>query len=259
MTNKKLPDFVIIGAQRCGTTSLYNSVTRHPSILPATRKEIHYFDLNFKKGIEWYQSQFPDQKEGTITGEASPYYIFHPLVPKRMHDLLQDIKIIILLRNPISRVISHYLHEKITLMTETLPFPEAIRNEESRLSGEESRILQEKDYYSFAHQHYSYLARGRYAEQIDRWVELFDRKQIMIVKSEEMFSNPNKVVGQILQFLGLSNDIMNFDFPHLNNQQLSYVGNRNVVLDVITLQLMRDYFKEPNIKLYEKYGIDFRS
>src|SRR5947209_2592633 len=107
-----MPGFLIIGAQRCGTTSLYDDLVKHPSIATASQKEIHFFDLNFQKGIDWYQAQFPGLgQKGFITGEASPYYIFHPLAPKRILAAAPEIKLIVMLRNPVNRAYSHYQHE----------------------------------------------------------------------------------------------------------------------------------------------------
>src|SRR5262245_18320944 len=102
------PHFIIIGAQRCGTTSLYNYLIRQLGVIPAAMKEVHFFDLNYQKGNEWYFSQFPELGRDQITGEASPYYIFHPRVPQRIKNLLPSIKLIVLLRNPTNRAFSHY-------------------------------------------------------------------------------------------------------------------------------------------------------
>lgn len=108
----KTPDFIIIGVQKGGTTSLYSYLTQHPQIAPATQKEIHYFDFNFDKSTDWYCSHFSTSSEGEylLAGEASPYYIFHPQVPQRIYDLFPQVKIIALLRNPVERAISHYYY-----------------------------------------------------------------------------------------------------------------------------------------------------
>ena len=131
----KLPNFLIIGAQRCGTTTLYNQLVSHPDISPATTKELHYFDINFSKGIQWYKEQFNDER---IIGEASPYYIFHPLCPKRIFDIIPEVKIIVLLRNPVERAYSHYWHE-IRLGKENLSFEDAISEESSRIKNESKK------------------------------------------------------------------------------------------------------------------------
>ena len=117
---RDLPDFAIIGAQKAGTTSLYNFITKHPAIAPASIKEVEYFSMRYSLGESWYRSNFPMDlsrrrlakkiNQEIITGEASPYYLFHPTAPNRMKDLLPDAKLIVILRNPVDRAYSHYHH-----------------------------------------------------------------------------------------------------------------------------------------------------
>ena len=106
---RMLPDFVIIGAQKSGTSSLYDFVVQHPAILPAAKKELHYFSLGYKKGEYWYRLRFPIRaSQKLLSGEASPIYLFYPMVPGRMKKLLPDVKLIVILRNPVDRAYSHY-------------------------------------------------------------------------------------------------------------------------------------------------------
>ena len=200
----KPPDFIIIGTQKGGTTSLYNYLIQHPQIAPATQKEVHYFDLNFHKSPDWYYAQFPQPQNGShkITGEASPYYIFHPQVPGRIYDLCPQVKIIALLRNPVERAISHYYYY-IKIQYETLSLEEAIASEPERLKGEIEKLLANPNYYSYQHQHYSYLSRGIYADQLPAWMKLFPKSQISIIKSEDLYSNPSEIFNTVLEFLEL--------------------------------------------------------
>ena len=119
------PNFLIIGAQRCGTTSLYNYLIQHPQIVPSSKKEVHFFDLNFHLGQSWYEKHFPEVSDNILTGEASPYYIFHPLCPKRIFDYDPSVKLIVILRNPIDRAYSHYRHI-VRLGHEPLKFEDAL-------------------------------------------------------------------------------------------------------------------------------------
>src|SRR5579872_7315495 len=123
----------------------------HPKIQFSKIKELHFFDIDFNKGIEWYRSNFPDEiikhDKGLITGEATPYYIFHPLVPKRIFEFAPKIKLIILLRNPVDRAYSHYHHE-VNLSVEKLSFEEALKAESGRLEGELDKIKSDETYYS---------------------------------------------------------------------------------------------------------------
>ena len=185
------PSFIIIGAQRAGTTSLYSYLTEHPLIAPAAMKEVHYFDVHFAKGDDWYWQQFSAPgKESEITGEASPYYIFHPLAPERIARLLPQVKLITLLRNPVDRALSHHQHET-RRGKETLPFAEALAAEEDRLRGEADRIRRELGYRSTAHQWHSYRSRGCYMDQIEQWLPHFPREQFLFLLSERFYADPS--------------------------------------------------------------------
>ena len=197
-----MPDFFIIGAQRGGTRSLYEYLSGHPDIQPARTEEVHYFSLFFDRGRRWFLSQFPPLGPGQITGEASPYYLFHPLAAERLHAVAPEAKLIVLLRNPVDRAFSHYQLE-VRQGNEPLSFEEAIAAESSRLAGEVERILDDDTYASFAHQHYSYLARGRYVEQLRRWFSLFPRDQFLVLKSENFYRDPAAGYRQVTDFLGL--------------------------------------------------------
>ncbi len=208
------PDFLIIGTQRGGTTSLYRYLERHPSIMPAVmNKGIHYFDTNFDKGSTWYRSNFPTTVakalrryrtgvDRVVSGEGSPYYMFHPLAPRRIKELLPDIKAIMMLRDPIARAHSHYQHE-VARGFEELSFEDALEAEEARLSGEEDRMLADPGYYSFHHQHHSYIARGLYIDQVRRWHRLFEPKDLLVVDSGAFFRDPDTEFHRVLRFLDL--------------------------------------------------------
>src|SRR5581483_7937596 len=205
-----LPDFIIIGAQRGGTTSLYAYLSQHPQIAPAVTKEVHFFDNNFEKGIGWYRTQFPFLieksiaknigKQNFITGEASPYYLFHPHVPERVAKVVPGAKLIVLLRNPVDRAYSHYYHE-VELGHEKLSFEEALAQEEARTHEECARIVADQHYRSYNHQHYTYLSRGIYANQVQRWLNLFPREQLLVIKSEDFYADPDGIFQQTLAFL----------------------------------------------------------
>ncbi len=199
-----MPNFLIIGTQKGGTTSLYNYLIQHPQILAASAKEVHFFDFNFSKGINWYRSQFPAivDNQNTITGEASPYYLFHPLVPARVYQHFPQLKLIVLLRDPITRALSHYYHE-VRLGFENLSLSEAISKEAERMQGEIEKIIADENYYSYNHQHYSYLSRGIYIEQLQRWQKYFPSQQFLIIKSEDFYANPGAIVQEVLKFLEL--------------------------------------------------------
>ena len=248
MTN--IPYFLIIGAQKCGTTSLYNYLLDHPQIVSATTKEVHFFDFNFAQGWDWYLRHFPAPVGGGkfITGEASPYYLFHPLVPERVGGLLPRVKLIVLLRNPAERAWSHYHHE-VRLGFESLPFEEAMDAETARLAGEVEKMRLDAHYYSYNHQHYTYLARGIYVEQLQRWMELFPRNQFLILKTEDLEANPEAVVSETLKFLGLP--------EAQGGVKVRYNAGAYPQMSDRWRQKLGEYFRSHNQRLEEYLGLNF--
>ncbi len=259
---RSLPDFIIIGAQKSGTTSLYNFLAQHPLVIPATTKEIHFFDNvnnNFARGRNWYRSHFPSSlykiykkathKQGFITGEASPYYIFHPLVPRRISEMVPRVKLIVLLRNPLDRAYSHYQHN-VRMGREPLSFEEAIDSEEERLEGEIEKMLVDQNYWSFNHQHFSYRSRGIYIDQLRAWQTYFTREQILVLGSEDFYSNLSATYNKALTFLNLPN------WGLVEYGKHNYWG-RYQLMDATTKKRLLDYFEPYNKELYDFLGIEF--
>lgn len=214
---RMLPDYLIVGAQRCGTTSLQDLLARHPQVNPpALRKGIHYFDTDYNRGSKWYRSHFPlaANSSATITGEASPYYLFHPAVPARVREVIPEVKIIALLRDPVERAISHHKHE-VRRGFETLPLMEALACEEERLAGELERLMTDPGYNSYNHQHFSYVGRGLYAEQIERYLELFGSNNVLILEAERLWSDPDPTANEVFAFLQIEPWHL-AEAPHMN-------------------------------------------
>jgi hypothetical protein len=205
------PDFIIIGGQKCGTTYLYDELVKHPTIAPALTKEVHFFDLNYHKGADWYRAHFPVELAATadgeecqmVTGEASPYYIYHPHAPRRIAEVAPHAKLILLIRNPVSRAYSHYQHE-VRMGYETRPFHEAIADEQHWLDEELDRMLNDEHYYSFRHYHYTYLSRGIYVDQLRQWFACFPREQLLILKSEEFYKDVPGTMQRVMDFVGVA-------------------------------------------------------
>jgi Sulfotransferase domain len=248
-SRRQLPQFLIIGAQKAGTTSLYEYLCEHPRISPSMTKEVHYFDLAYHRGSTWYRAHFriPRQLD-EIAGESSPYYLFHPLVPKRVAADLPNSRLIVILRNPIDRAYSHYNHER-ALGYEELRFEDAIECEEERLTGEEDRILSDPSYRSFSHQHHSYIARSRYAEQLERWFRYFDREHFCILSAEDLFEHPHETAATCQRFLGLE-PAPPSDVTARNSR--SYTS----IADSVRRHL-RKTFEPHNQRVYELVGRDF--
>ena len=244
-----LPDFLIIGAQRGGTTSLYKYLAEHPAVAaPPLGKGAHFFDTNFARGEAWYRGHFPTRLVGRaarggrprITGESSPYYLFHPHAPSRVAAMLPGVKLIAMLRDPVTRAHSHYWHE-VARGFESLSFDEAIEREPERLEPELARLRADPDYNSFAHQHHSYLSRGLYAQQLDAWYSLFPRESILVVSSEEFFAEPDRVFRRVLAFLGLPARSLPFYEP-FNPREYPPMADE-------TRRRLVAYFAEPNARL----------
>jgi len=259
-----LPDFLVIGVMRGGTSSLYNYLIQHPCILPTTRKEVHYFDAIDQKisiklcGIYWYRAHFPTrfvkQKRASqcthrlITGEATPYYIFHPKAPVRIRSLLPEVKLIVLLRNPVDRAYSHY-HHSVRKGYERLSFIEAIKREMEWLESGQGVGPWAPFPDAFSHQHFSYLSRGLYAQQLKRWYELFPRKQILVLSSEQMFVNPDQVLRQVFDFL----ELPSISIPDTTPRNIG--GYSPMSADV--RRWLAKFFEPHNQELYELLGVDF--
>jgi hypothetical protein len=247
-----LPDFVIIGAQKGGTTSLYRLLRQHPYVRPAARKELHYFSFRFDRGLDWYRSCFPaprqENERNTITGEASPYYLFHPHAPRRMAEAVPRARLIALLRNPVDRAYSHY-QMIVGFGQEPLTFEEALAAEEARLSGEKAKMLVDHRYHSFAHQYFSYLSRGIYVDQLIHFLKFFSDEQMLVLKSEDFFERTPETLKLVLDFLGL---------PEWEPKawKINLKGKYDQAMDPATRRHLEEYFEPHNRRLYECLGVD---
>lgn len=251
---RQVPSFLVVGAKRSGSTSLYEYVIRHPDVAPCrVKKGSHYFDVCYSRGWNWYRSNFPlalpvGGGRRVITGEASPYYMFHPLAPARIAAALPQVKLIAVLRDPVDRAYSHYQYE-VRRGFEDLPIAAALDREPERLAGEEERMVAEPGYQSFEHRHHGYLARGRYAEQLERIWELVPREQVLVLQSESLFADPDRSMARVWAFLGLSPCTLG-DVP-------AFKAGRYDDIPAEVRARLSAYYEEPNRRLYAAAGIDF--
>jgi hypothetical protein len=260
LTNRgrMLPGFLIIGTQRGGTTSLYKYLMQHPNLAHALTKELRFFDVNYHRGLGWYRSRFPSRRYrdmvrhrrgiDLIVGEASPDYLFYPHAPARVARDLPDVKLIVLLRNPVDRAFSHYWHQ-FKRGHETLSFAEAVEAEPRRLEGELERIVADPGYSSYEWHHHSYVTRGRYQGQLARWMDLFPRDRFLIERSEDFFQDPKGVFGRVLEFLEL---------PHhdLTDYETFNAFSSGRMDPDLRARLVED-LRPDNRRLYEELGQDF--
>ncbi len=254
-----LPDFVILGGMKCGTTSFCETLVQHPQIVAAQFKEAHYFDHNYVHGLWCYRSVFPlapymlGKKLLTgrpvLTGEATPYYLFHPHVPCRLHAVLPQAKLIALLRDPVERAYSHYRHNRLRKL-ESLSFDEALAAEDERLRGDRERLVRNELELSDNYRNYSYVARGIYVDQLAAYFALFPREQVLILKAENYFADPAQTIRQVLAFLGLGDELpTSMTMPGQVRPQPAPAG---------AAARLCSMFAPHNERLYQYLGADFK-
>ena len=206
------PSFIMIGAQRCGTTSMFRALTAHPQLVrPLYHKGINYFDLNYYRGADWYRSHFPlaeiaRRKRARyghpVAFEASGIYLYHPFALQRLADDLAGVKLVAMVRDPVERAFSAYKHEYARGF-EWESFERALELEEERLAGEIERMRDDPTYESLSHRHHSYRHRGQYVEQLDRALALVPAERVHVIQSEAFFRHPADEYRRLVSFLGL--------------------------------------------------------
>jgi Sulfotransferase domain len=260
---RSLPDVLIIGAQRCGTSSLYKWLGRHPNVVPSLRKEVEYFSVDYAKGEGWYRLHFPmavrrraaDMRgRRFVTFEDSPDYLFNPRAPERARALVPHAKLIVLLRDPAARAISHY-YLNVRIDHEPLDLEAALRAEDDRLGQGWPAACGPGDDREYAMRTFSYVARGRYAEQLDRWFAVFPRHQFLVLRSEDLFARPEATYGCILDFL----ELPRWEPPEFRNYtDYDALDGRYPEPPDTVREFLADRFVEPNRRLVDLLGGEFR-
>lgn len=248
------PDLLVVGTKRGGTTFLWSTLQGHPQVMPMVPrakhlKSCHYFYRYFGRSRAWYFGHFPTRwarrrhaaRHGrALCLEASPMYLFDPRVADRVAATLPRVRVVILLRDPVRRAFSHY-QERCKAGVETLSFPEALRVEDLRLAGEESRMNGQPRYYSRAWDWYSYRNRGEYADQVQRWFDALGRHRVLVVRSEDLYDDPARTLERIQRFAGLSH----VDLPG-RKRNASTDAER---IDPVTEARLRTHFASHNRRL----------
>lgn len=209
-SGRPLPDFVIVGVQRAGTTSLFRDLKRHPQVIAASTKEVHYFDYHHARGQGWYRAHFPHRRTlvahgdlPPVTGEATPNYLFHLHAPRWVSDELPQTRLIVVLREPVQRAYSHWkLNRRIGV--EDLTFAEAVDREEERTGPDRRRLQADPEYPAYDLFRFSYAARGTYAAQLERWYGAIPRERFLVVSSEDLQASPDDTFARITDFIGVS-------------------------------------------------------
>jgi len=242
-----LPNFLIIGECKCGTTSLYYNLIQHPRIIRASgngenrktrdgdtlgQKEIRFFDKFYYKGIDWYKSCFPNLGDKDITGEASPTYLYRTQALHRIKNILSnEIKLLICLRNPVDRLISHYSHIREIVDKWSIRYPTF------------------EDYWKSAQEHdYYIIEKGIYWRSLKFLFDLFPKENIKLIKSETLFNYPQGTCSNIFKFLGLED-------AHVRPQQLRATQLDKSIIHPTVLQEVKDFYYFYNKQL-ESLNID---
>tara|TARA_B110000196_G_C21089062_1_gene636591 strand:+ start:372 stop:1208 length:837 start_codon:yes stop_codon:yes gene_type:complete len=242
-STRVLPNFIIVGTVRSGTTSLYYNICEHPSINSAAYDEIGFFDSNYHLGMNWYRSMFATEKKMNsikketgyaITGEDTPFYFWKKEVVERIFKVLPDVKIIAIFRNPVDRAYSNY-NLGLRAKTEKLTFENSI--------DEEITFLDEHTFRESIDRRRSYLSKGIYEKQIRLWLDVFPKEQIHILSTEDMQKNPQDTILKIFKFLNLS------EYNIKNPQKQKQVEYQK--MNEQTRKRLINFYKPYNEKFFE--------
>jgi hypothetical protein len=255
-----LPDFVIIGERKCGTSFLYHLLTQHPLVEPCAKKELHFFDALFEQeSVEWYRQCFPaprwEDGRRTITGEGTPY-MSHLLAPERMAGVVPGARLIALLRNPVERTYSDY-QQVARKGRETRTFEEALGAAGKGWSVRGAEFTELED--DARPNRRGYLSRSIYVDHLQRWAEFFPREQMLVLKSEDFFDDPKGTLKTVLAFL----DLPEWQFEALEirkerkKRDKRNTGGYEQEMDPATRRRLEEYFEPHNRRLYEYLGVDF--
>jgi hypothetical protein len=245
---RREPTFLILGAQKAGTSSLLEYLNWHPDVAPSELKEVDYFSFHYARGPRWYRSHFPPAAAGRQTGEASPSYLYDPRVPARVAAALPRVPLIALLRDPVERAISHYHHERKRDL-EPLSLEEALDREEERIGAERDAVLAGTEERPVRMRHWSYADRGLYADQLERWFEHFPRERVLVLCAEQFFDQTAETYARVLDFLGLSAWAPE-EFPVMN-------ANPSAAPPPEVRARLEHRFAEPNERLFALLGERF--
>jgi tetratricopeptide (TPR) repeat protein len=245
--NRRQPNFLIVGIGKGGTSSLYYYLVKHPQILPAIRKEIHFFSENIERGLDWYLSHFPPipQESNFLTGEATPWYFVSCESANKIAHVFPDVKLIILLRNPIFRSFSHY-QMQLRLGEEQRSFASVISSEIEAIKNLSSFGEADSDYWQTEK---GCLLFSLYFYFIEKWMAVFPREQFLILRSEDFYANPAATLTQVFDFLGVP-DYPLPEYPNYNP------GSYNPISDDLR-QTLAKFFRPHNQQLEEYLGMKF--
>lgn len=241
------PSFLIIGAERSGTTSIFNYLSKHPIIKAPGTKEIQYFDRYFKNGEDWYNSNFP---EG-MTFEATPTYLIVPKAAKRIQQYNPQMKIIVTLRNPVDMVYSKFYQQKSKGVEQRETFEKALITENQFIGNDYEKMKNESDY-EHNYLEYAYLHRAFYYVHLENFYRCFPRNNIFVIQAEKLFQSTQYTMNQLFAFLEIQPIQVE---PIIHNKGEDYPPMKDT-----TRQHLKELFEEPNQKLFNliRWNFDWR-
>ena len=211
---RPLPHFLVIGTQKGGTTTLHHLLSRHPGIFLPEVKEVHYFSQHFHQSRQWYADHYQLAKPGQVRGDITPFYMFHKAVPERIRSVLPNARLIVLLRDPVERVLSQYFHAR-RHGYEQLDLIPALEAEEQRLFGSDA-VVSSADGIHYSYQKHSYVSRSRYELQLKRYRECFPKHQLLVLRSEDLFAHTDACWDRLLRFISVAPMPLPASLPHSN-------------------------------------------
>ena len=255
------PDFLIIGAKRAGTTSLYRYLEQHPRVAPLfpsanlplmreNQKGVHYFDTHAERSLSWYHGHFPTRaamrRHSTVVGEASPYYLFHPRSAERAHHAIPTVKVIALLRNPVERTYSAWSEQRRNGI-ERMSFRDALAAESERVGSDEARLADGTIRYSFAHEFQTYAAQSQYATSLTRWHSLFGAAQLLVLRSEDLYLDVQGTLNRVSAFLQIA--------PHPLRDVAPWNATTTMPIEADLAADLADCFRQDQQRVHDEFGI----
>ena len=231
----KFPDFILAGVQKSGSTSVFRQLINHPEIAKPLKKEIHFFDRFYQNKVKWYKSFFNSKNE-KLNFEATPSYFYYPDTSLRINNENIPIKVIVILRNPIHRAISHYEMLKRRGIEKNLNIVSAFENDFKKTKIELKRINSMPSYISNYLLKFGYLARGEYDVIYNEWASNIGKKNILLLQFEDLMKEPAQFYNQITDFLKISRH--NFSFKKNYNP-----GKYNKIIENNVLEYLIKYYK----------------
>lgn len=209
-----LPNLIVIGAQKCGTSVLHYYLSLHPEVSMSKPKELNYFieERNWPRGLDWYKAQF--DAEATVRGEASPNYTAFPQhegVPERMHSVVPEAKLIYMVRDPLERIAAHWVHNY------------AKRREKGTLAE------------TLTHPNTSYVTRSKYAMQLERFLELYPKQQVMVFQQSELRHQRMETLRKVFEFVGVDPE---FNHPRFEQERHQTSGKTRATRLAVRLEKM---------------------